>query len=584
MARTSAEIMIDRLIDWGVEVVFGMPGDGINGIIEAFRTRQDKIRFIQIRHEETAAFMACGYAKFTGKLGVCVATSGPGGVHLLNGLYDAKMDGAPVLALTGLPFHDLIGTHTQQDVELDKLFSDVTVFNQRMMGPNHVEPLVDLACRTALVRRGASHLTMPVDLQDRKIDKDDKSKRNQPHPNPGIFRSSARIPEPREMRLAADLLNQAKKPVILAGQGALGAGDELEQLAERLAGPIAKALLGKAAVDDASPYTTGGIGLLGTKPSQKALEACDALLMVGSSFPYLEFLPKPGSVRGVQIDIDPMRIGLRYPMEVGLVGDARTTLQQLIPMIERKQDRSFLEEAQQNMAEWRELMSERAPVDVHPMKPQLVAAELSKRLADDAIVSADSGTNTAWWARHIQARQGQQFSCSGTLASMACGLPYAMAAQVAYPERQCVAFVGDGGLSMIMAELATCVKYQLPVKVVVISNNSLGQIKWEQLAMLGNPEYVCELQPIDFAKAAEACGAMGIRVEKGADCSEAISRALTHPGPVVVDAVVDPLEPPMPPMVSAEQAKHFAEALARGTKGRVDIVKTLVSDRIRELV
>lgn len=584
MARTSAEIMIDRLIDWGVEVVFGIPGDGINGIIEAFRTRQEQIRFIQVRHEESAAFMACGYAKFTGKLGVCVATSGPGGIHLLNGLYDAKMDGAPVLALTGLPYHDLIGTHTQQDVELDKLFADVAVFNQRVMGPSHVEPLVDLACRTALSRRGVAHLTMPVDLQDREIDKDEKSKRNQPRRDAQGFRPSPRIPGEPEMRLAAEVLNQATKPVILAGQGALGAGDELEQLAERLAGPIVKALLGKAAVDDLSPYTTGGIGLLGTKPSQKALEACDALLMVGSSFPYLEFLPKPGSVRGVQIDIDPMRIGLRYPAEVGLVGDAKATLRQLIPLIEHKQDRSFLEEAQQNMKEWRELMAERAPQDVDPMKPQLVAAELSKRLADDAIVAADSGTNTTWWARHIQARRGQQFSCSGTLASMACGLPYAIAAQVAYPGRQCIAFVGDGGLSMIMAELATCVKYELPVKVIVISNHSLGQIKWEQIAMLGNPEYVCELQPIDFAKAAEACGATGIRVERAADCGDAIERALAHPGPVVVDAIVDPLEPPMPPMVTAEQARHFAEALAGGTKDRMEIVKTILSDRIRELV
>ena len=584
MSRTSAEIMTDRLIAWGVEVVFGIPGDGINGIIEAFRTRQERIRFIQVRHEESAALMAVGYAKFSGRLGVCVATSGPGAIHLLNGLYDAKLDGAPVLALTGLPYHDLIGTHTQQDVELDKLFADVSVFNQRVMGPNHVEPLMDLACRTALARRGVAHLTMPVDLQDHRIDDDDRSKRNQPHHSGDIFRHSARLPSEAELRLAADLLNQARKPVILAGQGALGAGDELEQLAEKLAAPIVKALLGKAAVDDHSPYTTGGVGLLGTKPSHKAIEGCDALVMIGSSFPYLEFLPKPGSVPGVQIDIDPMRIGLRYPMEVGLVGDAKRTLQQLLPLLERKEDRSFLEEAQKNMEDWRELMALRAPADVTPMKPQLVAAELSKRLAHDAIVASDSGTITTWWARHIQARRGQMYSCSGTLATMACGLPYAIAAQVAYPGRQCIAFVGDGGLSMLMAELATCVKYNLPVKVVVISNNTLGQIKWEQLAMLGNPEYVCELQPIDFAKVAEACGATGIRVEKPGDCGEALARALAHPGPVVVDAIVDPLEPPMPPMVSAEQARHFAEALARGTKDRMELLKTILSDRIRELV
>ena len=463
MAKNAAEILIDRLIDWGVEVVFGMPGDGINGIMEALRQRQEQVRFVQVRHEESAALMACGYAKFTGKLGVCLATSGPGGIHLLNGLYDAKSDGAPVLALTGLPFHDLIGTCTQQDVELDKLFADVAVFNQRIMGPAHVEPLADLACRTALARRGVAHLTMPVDLQEREMEGSERSKRNVPHHSSDLLRHSARLPEAAELRLAADLLNHGRRVAILAGQGALGAGDQLEEAANLLAAPIVKALLGKAVVDDASPFTTGGIGLLGTKPSQSVLQECDTLLIVGSTFPYIEFMPKPGQAKTVQVDLDPARIGLRYSVDVALVGDSRRTLERLIPLIKEKKDRGFLKQAQKAMKDWRNLMSERSSPDRTPMKPQLVAAELGKCLADDAIVTSDSGTITSWWARHIEARRGQKHACSGTLATMACGLPYAIAAQVAFPSRQCVAFVGDGGFTMLMGEFATCVKYRLPV-------------------------------------------------------------------------------------------------------------------------
>ena len=354
----ASDVLVENLIDWGVEVIFGLPGDGINGIIESLRTHQDKIRFVQVRHEEAAAFMACGYAKYTGKLGVCLATSGPGGIHLLNGLYDAKLDGAPVLAITGLQFHDLIGTYTQQDVALDKLFMDVAVFNERVMGAAHVENLVDLACRMALAYHGVSHLTFPVDLQEEEVKKRDRSKRNIAHHTSDVYARSARLPDSHELQNAAEILNRGKKVVILAGRGALDATDELEQAAEVLGAPIVMALLGKAAVPDDSPYTTGGIGLLGTRPSQEAIEDCDTLLMVGTSFPYIEFMPKPDQAKGVQIDLDPKRIGLRFPVEVGLVGDSRNTLRELLPMLHHKEDRSFLRAAQAGMKDWWEAMGE----------------------------------------------------------------------------------------------------------------------------------------------------------------------------------------------------------------------------------
>jgi pyruvate dehydrogenase (quinone)/pyruvate oxidase len=583
MADTTSDVLIDTIMDWGVDVIFGLPGDGINGIMEALRVRRDKIRFIQVRHEESAAFMACAYAKYTGKLGVCLATSGPGGIHLLNGLYDAKLDSQPVLAITGLHFHDLIGTHAQQDVELDKLFEDVAVFNQRVMGPNHVEPLADLACRTAISYHGVAHITIPTDIQEQEVSSK-RSKRNRPHHTSDVLARGARLPDERDLQAAAEILNSGKKVAILAGQGALRATDQLEQAAEKLGAPIIKALLGKAAVPDDSPYTTGGIGLLGTRPSQEALENCDTLLMVGSSFPYIEFLPKPGSARGVQIDLDPMRIGLRYPVEVGLVGDSRRTLEALLPMLRRNENRDFLEKAQEGTREWWELMRSRSSRMDLPMKPQVIAWELGQRLAPNAIVSSDSGTITTWWARHIPARRGQMFSCSGTLASMAPGLPYTIAAQIAYPDRQCVAFVGDGGFSMLMADFVTAVKYKLPIKVFVIKNNTLGQIKWEQMVFLGNPEYGCDLHPIDFMAFAHACGATGFRAEDPHSCGSVVDQALRTDGPVIVEAVVDPYEPPLPPKITVEQAAHFAESLARGEPNRKKIAVTVLEDRIKELV
>ena len=582
MGRTGAELLIDTIQDWGVEVVFGLPGDGINGIMEALRQRKDEIRFIQVRHEEAAAFMACGYAKYTGKLGVCLATSGPGGIHLLNGLYDAKLDGQPVLAITGHHYHDLIDTHQQQDVNLDRVFMDVAVYNTRVMGPAHVQNVADLACRTAFSYRGVAHINFPVDLQEQ--DGGERSRRNVPGHTSDVFARRGALPSAEDLRRAAEVLNAGKKIVILAGRGALGATDALEQTAEALGAPIVKALLGKAAVPDDSPYTTGGIGLLGTRPSEEAIEDCDTLLMVGTSFPYIEFLPKPGQARGVQIDLDPARIGLRYPVEVGLVGDSRRTLEALLPLLQRHDDRGFLQKAQRGVRDWQTLMDERATRQDVPMKPQVVAHELGRRLRNDAIVSCDSGTIATWFARHVPVKRGQMHSLSGTLASMANGLPYAIAAQVAYPDRQCVAFVGDGGFSMLMAEFATAVKYKLPVKVVIAKNNTLGQIKWEQMVFQGNPEYGVELQPIDFAAFAQACGGTGFTVEDPKDCGAVLDRALATPGPVIVEAVVDPYEPPMPAKTTPDQAIKFAESLAKGQPERMKIVTTVVEDKVKEMI
>ncbi len=584
MAQTASDVLVDILMSWGVDVIFGLPGDGINGVMEALRKKQDKVRFIQTRHEESAAFMACGYAKYTGKLGVCLATSGPGGIHLLNGLYDAKLDGAPVLAITGMQYHDVLETHTQQDVELDKLFMDVAVYNSRVMSPTHMENVVSLACRSALARRGVAHVTIPVDVQSMPMDEKHRSKRNVAHHVSETHGASFRIPEHKDLVKAAEILNSGKRIAILAGQGALHATQEVERIAELLQAPVIKALMGKAVLPDDSPYTTGPVGLLGSKPSQEAMEQCDTLFIIGSSFPYIEFLPKPGQAQCVQIDIDPIRIGLRYPCGAPLVGDSAATLRALLPLIKPNLYRKFLQQAQEGMKEWWKLMEERGTRQDKPMKPQVLAWELGKRLKDDAITSCDSGTAATWWARQIKSRKGQKHMLSGTLATMACGLPYAIAAQVAFPERQVVAFVGDGAFTMLMGELLTCVKYKLPVKVVILKNNTLGQIKWEQMVFLGNPEYGVELQPMDFALFAKACGAQGFSVNDPAECGRILDEALNAPGPVVVEAEVDPFEPPQPAKIQAKQALHFAESLLRGEPNREKIALTVLSDTVREMI
>jgi pyruvate dehydrogenase (quinone)/pyruvate oxidase len=585
--RTTSDVLVDRLLDWGVSVVFGLPGDGINGFMEALRERQERIRFVQVRHEEAAAFMACAYAKFTGRLGVCLATSGPGAIHLLNGLYDAKLDGAPVLALTGQTYHDLLGMHYQQEVDLLGLFKDVAVYNQQIMSAGHVESLVDGACRAALAAKGVAHLTCPVDLQEQELAEDEPSKKKVKGHTSSVWSPPVAVPCRTDLEAAARVLNAGKKIVILAGQGALGACEELERAAEVLHAPIVKPLLGKGVVPDDSPFTTGGIGLLGTLPSELAMEECDTLLMVGTSFPYMEFYPKHEQARAVQIDRDPARIGLRFPVSVGLAGDARATLQLLVPLLEKRKDGAFLKKSRERMKEWRQLMRDRASRKDTPMKPQVVAHHLGELLENDAIIATDSGTVTTWVARHVDIRRGQQFSCSGNLATMACGLPYAIAAQVAYPERQCVAFVGDGAFTMLMGEFATAAKYELPITVVVVKNNTFGMIKWEQMVFLGNPEYGCQLHPIDFVRVAEACGGLGYRCEKPKEArstlEEALKTARKQRRPALVEAIVDPFEPPHPASVKLEQALNMAKALARGEPNRGRIALTLFRDKVHDL-
>lgn len=580
---TTADVVAESLIDWGVDVIFGLPGDGINGFIESLRQRQDRIKFVLVRHEEAAAFMACAYAKFTGKIGACVATSGPGAIHLLNGLYDAKLDNTPVIAITGSTYSDLMNSDYQQDVNLIDLFSDVSVYNTMINQPEQTEMAVDIACRTALSRRGVSHITIPIDVQERRI-----AGRYSRHKVAGhtsdVFADSI-VPDRSLLEKAAGILNSGERIVMLVGQGCLRAEDEVIAVAEKLGAPIVKALLGKAVVPDDHPYSIGGLGLLGTEPATDAMTEADTLLMIGTSFPYIEYLPKPRQARGIQIDIKSEKIGLRFPVEVGLIGDAKLTLAALLPLLRQRseEDKRFLKSKQEAMQNWFDLLRERSTRNDKPIKPQVIAAAVSEELEDNAIISVDCGTNTSWAAQHIMIRKGMKFSLSGTLASMACGLPYAIAAQVAYPDRQCIAFVGDGGFSMLMAEFATAVQYNLPIKIIIIKNNTLGMIRWEQMAFLGNPEYGVEFSPIDFAAYAEACGGRGYSITEPAEVRTIISQAFSEKKkPTIIEAYVDPFEPPMPPKVDMELIMNMAESLARGQPygGRIGL--TLFRDKVHE--
>jgi pyruvate dehydrogenase (quinone) len=584
MAKTTADLLVERLLDWDVDTIFGFPGDGINGIFEALRTHKDEMRFIQVRHEEAAAFAACGYAKYTGRLGVCLATSGPGGIHLLNGLYDAKCDGQPVLAITGHTFHDLINTHYQQDVDLDRLFMDVAEYNERVMGPEHVVNVVDEAIKTALTRHGVAHITIPKDIQMWEMGDGQRSNANIAHHSADLFAPDGVAPPAAQLEKAAALINAGSKVAIMAGRGCLGARAEVEQLARTVSGPVIKPLLGKGVLPDDSPYTTGGIGLLGTAPSQDALKECDTLIIAGAGMPYMEFYPEPGQAKCVQIDYDPERIGLRYPADVGLVGDCGAVLRALLPLLDQKTDLGFLQKAQDGKKDWDQLMMERGTSTEMPMKPQVVTYHLSKLLRDDAIVSSDSGTIATWSARYIDMRGDMMFSLSGSLATMANSVPYSIGAAAAFPGRQIISIVGDGGFTMLMGEMATLVKYKMPVKVIIFKNNSLGQIKWEQIAQEGNPEYGVDLQPIDFAMYARACGAEGFSVDDPKQIEATLREVLATEGPAVVECIIDPNEPPMPGHITVEQAKKFASAMARGDENRWDIVRTVIRDKVREVV
>lgn len=543
---STADIIIDKLLEWDVTHVFGMVGDGINPIIDALRRRKDRIRFVGVRHEEAAAFMACGWAKHTGRLGVCLATTGPGAVHLMNGLYDAAFDGAPVLAITGETFHDLGGLRFIQGVDTKALMQDVAIFNVRVSGPVHAKTVVNRACRAALGNRGVAHVTVAKDVQAMKLSADKPSMENHGLETSSSWMPVEDAPSSEQLRRAADLLNAGNKVAILVGQGALKARQEVAAVADALGAPVAKALLGKAVLPDDSPLTTGGIGHLGTQPSEWAMQACDTVFIIGSTMPWIDSYPKPGQARGVQIDRNPDRIGLRYPVEVGLIGDSKTTLAALLPLLHRKNHRGFLDEAQRRMRDWNGLLAQIASSSRTPLRPQVVVKTLSDLLADDAVISLDCGANTHFSARHIHLREKQQLTGPGMLATMAPGLPFAIAAQFAYPGRQSVAVVGDGGFAMLMADLSTAVGHDLPVKVVLLKNNSLAEVRFEQ-EDLKYPQFGCDLPPIDFVAFAKACGADAYRCTRPEEVRPAIESALRSKKTALVEAVVDPDEKPAKP-------------------------------------
>jgi pyruvate dehydrogenase (quinone)/pyruvate oxidase len=524
--------------------------------------------------------MACAYAKYTGKLGACVATSGPGAIHLLNGLYDAKADNTPVIAITGTTYSDLMNSSYQQDVNLLQLYSDVAVYNAIINNPEQTEMAVDIACRSAMSQRGVSHLTIPIDVQEMKL------KGRYSRHKVGGHTSDVSIPkftsDPKLIEKAANILNSGERVVVLVGQGALGAGDEVIAVAERLGAPVVKALLGKAVIPDIHPVSIGGLGLLGTDPASDAMNEADTLLMIGTSFPYIDYLPKPGQAKGIQIDIKAEKIGLRYPVEVGLVGDSRLTLAALLPLLWQKRNLDFLSSKQQAMKNWIDLLKERSTRTDKPIKPQVIAAAVSAELKDDAIISVDSGTITSWAARYINIRKGMKFSLSGTLASMACGLPYAIAAQIAFPERQSVAFVGDGGFTMLMGEFATAVQYDLPIKVVIIKNDILGMIRWEQMAFLGNPEFGVEFTPIDYTSFAEACGGKGYSIKEPNEVDSIMHEAMSDKKPAIIEAYVDPFDPPMPPKVEMEFVRKLAESFTKGQPYAKRIGLTLFRNQVHE--
>ncbi|MGZ5547766.1 MAG: thiamine pyrophosphate-dependent enzyme [Nitrososphaeraceae archaeon] len=601
---TTADVVAEALIDWKVDVVFGIPGDGINGVIEALRVRQDKIKFVLVRHEESAALMSCAYAKYTGKIGVCVATSGPGAIHLLNGLYDAKADNVPVIAITGSTFSDLMNSSFLQDVKLLQLFSDVASYNTMIHLPEQAEMAVDIACRTCLARKGVGHINIPIDVQEKKL-KGDYSKHKVPGHTSDIFDSFA-LPDKKLIEKAAKVLNKGNKIVILVGQGALNASREVMAVAQKLNAPIIKALLGKAVIPDEHPLNLGGLGMLGTEPASEAMSETDMLLMIGTSFPYMEYLPKPGQAKGIQIDMKPEKIGLRYPVEIGLVGDSKTVLSELLPLLKDRTTKNnindddmknhnnnigissvslnFLQSMQKSMEKWKEILKEQSNRDDIPIKPQVIANAVSEELEDNAIVSVDSGNNTVWAARFLKMRNGMKFSVSGNLATMACGLPYAIAAKIAFPERQSIAFVGDGGFTMLMGEFATAVQYKLPIKIIILKNNLLGMIRWEQMAFLGNPEYAVEFTPIDYTKFAEASGGKGYTIKKIDEVKSVMGMAMNKKNefPTIVEAYIDPFELPLPPKINMEFPARIAESFVRGQPYTREIGTALSTDHIPE--
>ncbi len=594
MSETVGDFLLERLTTWGIKRIYGYPGDGINGILGAFGRSSNGQRpeFIQVRHEEMAAFMACAHAKFTGELGVCLATSGPGAVHLLNGLYDAKLDHQPVVAIVGQQARAGMGGNYQQEIDLQSLFKDVAhEYVEMAMVPAQIRHLVDRACRIALAERTVTALIIPNDLQEADAVAQPPHKHGTVHSGPGYQRPRV-LPADEDLDRAAAALNAGSKVAMLVGQGALHASDEVTEVAEVLGAGVAKALLGKAVLPDDLPFVTGSIGLLGTKPSWTLMQECDTLLMVGSSFPYSEFLPEEGKARGVQIDLDGKMLGIRYPMEVNLVGDSAETLRALLPRLERKQDRSWREQIEGEVGEWWNLMDHRAQLKADPINPQLVFHELSKRLPDGAILSSDSGSSANWYARDIRLRKGMMASLSGTLATMGPGVPYAIAAKFAYPHRPVIALVGDGAMQMNgINELITIAKYRHQwadqrLVVLVLNNRDLNQVTWEQRAMEGNPKFEGsqDLPDFPYASYAELLGLKGIRVDSPDRVGSAWDEALGADRPVVYEAITDPEVPPLPPHITIEQAKALSSALLAGDPDAGRIVKQSFSQKIQEFL
>jgi pyruvate dehydrogenase (quinone) len=587
-----ADFLLERVSEWGVRRIFGYPGDGINGIMGALQRAGDRFEFVQVRHEEMAAFMACGHAKFTGEVGVCLATSGPGAIHLLNGLYDAKLDHQPVVAIVGQQPLTAMGGSYQQEVDLVSLFKDVAhEYVQMASSPVQIRHLVDRAMRTALSERTVTCIIVPNDVATMDAVSTPPRAHGTVHSGVG-FEPPVVVPDTDQLRQAADVLNEGERVAILVGQGALGAADEVIAAAETLGAGVAKALLGRAAVSDHHAFVTGSIGLLGTRPSWEMMQDCDTLLMVGSSFPYSEFLPREGDARGVQIDIDARMLSIRYPMEVGLQGDARATLRALQPLLRRKDDRSWREKIERNVADWWELMDSRAMEPADPINPQRVFWELSRRLPGDAILTADSGSVANWYARDLRLGPDNMGSLSGTLATMGAGTPYAIAAKFAHPHRPVIALVGDGAFQMNgMNELITVAKYwqrwgDPRLIVLVLNNRDLNQVTWEQRAMEGDPKYEAsqDIPDVAYADFARLVGLDGIRVDDPDRLGEAWERAFSADRPFVIDAVTDPSVPPLPPHITFQQATAFAKAIAGGDPDAGDMIRQSFRQKLRELL
>ncbi len=584
---TAADNLCERLIEWDVDTIYGFPGDGINGILGALRRHQDRLRFVQTRHEEMASFMACGHAKFTGKVGVCMATSGPGAIHLLNGLYDAKLDHRPVVAIVGQTFVRAIGGDFQQEVKLLQLYSDLaSSFCEQVNTPSSVRHLIDRAMRIAQVEQTVTCVIVPADVQDMDAVEEQPHATHTVHTGIGYW-PGRRIPQQSQLQQAADILNAGEKVAMLVGQGALHATDEVIAVADTLGAGIAKALLGKAAVPDDIPYCTGSIGLLGTKPSWDMMQGADTLLMVGSSFPYSEFLPKTGQVKAIQIDLMGRMLSIRYPMDLALEGDSKESLKELLPLLHRKEDRSWQEEIKSNVADWWRLMDDHGqPADRNGrIRPQGLFSSLSRQLPDNAILSSDSGSAANWYARQIRIRRGMKAMLSGNLATMVPGVPYAIAAKFAYPDRVAIAMVGDGAMQMGgMAEMLTAAKYYKTwadprMVVLVLVNEDLNQVTWEQRVMEGDPQFKAsqEIPYVDYAAWAELIGLKGIKVTQAAEIEDAWRTALSADRPVIISALTDPNEAPLPPHITFAQAKGFAESVAKdpesGMAGAVESLR-----------